>query len=98
MTKGPKGERRPADVIGAAILVGRIATGEAKDKHARPQTESKAARLAGLRGPAFSQFYGQRSGVTVYALFDLLSNVLLNPIFKKILILRSIPSDLARLL
>jgi hypothetical protein len=27
----PKGEKRPADVIGAAILVGRIATGEAED-------------------------------------------------------------------
>jgi hypothetical protein len=28
MPKGPKGEKRPADLIGAAILVGRIATGE----------------------------------------------------------------------
>ena len=31
MPKGPKGEKRPADVIGAAILVGRIATGDAED-------------------------------------------------------------------
>jgi hypothetical protein len=28
MPKGPKGEKRPADVIGAAVLVGKIATGE----------------------------------------------------------------------
>jgi hypothetical protein len=28
MPKGPKGEKRPADVIGAAIRVGKIATGE----------------------------------------------------------------------
>ena len=28
MPRGPKGEKRPADVIGAAIVVGRIATGE----------------------------------------------------------------------
>ena len=28
MPRGPKGEKRPADVIGAAVLVGRIATGE----------------------------------------------------------------------
>jgi hypothetical protein len=28
MPKGPKGEKRPADVIGAAVMVGRIATGE----------------------------------------------------------------------
>jgi hypothetical protein len=31
MPKGPKGEKRPADVIGAAIRVGRIATGEDSD-------------------------------------------------------------------
>jgi hypothetical protein len=29
MPRGPKGEKRPADVIGAAIMVGRIATGNA---------------------------------------------------------------------
>jgi hypothetical protein len=28
MPKGPKGEKRPADVIVAAIMVGKIATGE----------------------------------------------------------------------
>ncbi len=28
MPTGPKGEKRPADVIGAAVMVGRIATGE----------------------------------------------------------------------
>jgi hypothetical protein len=28
MPRGPKGERRPADVIGAAIMVAKIATGE----------------------------------------------------------------------
>jgi hypothetical protein len=28
MPRGPKGEKRPADAIGAAIMVGRIATGE----------------------------------------------------------------------
>ena len=28
MPKGPKGEKRPADVIGAAVKVMRIATGE----------------------------------------------------------------------
>jgi hypothetical protein len=29
--KGPKGKKRPADVIGAAVMVGRIATGEIED-------------------------------------------------------------------
>lgn len=31
MPRGPKGEKRPADVIGAAIMVARIATGEVTD-------------------------------------------------------------------
>ena len=28
MPRGPKGEKRTADVIGAAVMIGRIATGE----------------------------------------------------------------------
>jgi len=43
MPKGPKGERRPADVIGAAIMVGRIATGEIQE--AAPVHKSAAAEL-----------------------------------------------------
>jgi hypothetical protein len=31
MPKGPKGEKRPADVIGNAVKVMRIATGEEED-------------------------------------------------------------------
>lgn len=31
MPRGPKGEKRPADVIGAAIMVARIATGEQEE-------------------------------------------------------------------
>jgi hypothetical protein len=31
MPKGPRGERRPADVVSAAVMVGRIATGEFKE-------------------------------------------------------------------
>lgn len=32
MPRGPKGEKRPADAIGAAIMVGRIATGEVTER------------------------------------------------------------------
>ncbi len=32
MPKGPKGEKRPADVIGTAVKVARIATGEVEDE------------------------------------------------------------------
>lgn len=31
MPKGPKGEKRPGDVIGAAVMVARIATGEIQE-------------------------------------------------------------------
>jgi hypothetical protein len=31
MPRGAKGEKRPADVIGAAVMVGKIATGEISD-------------------------------------------------------------------
>jgi hypothetical protein len=31
MPRGPKGEKRPADVIGAAVMIGKIATGEIDD-------------------------------------------------------------------
>ncbi len=31
MPKGPHGQKRPADVIGNAVLIAKIATGEADD-------------------------------------------------------------------
>jgi hypothetical protein len=31
MPKGPKGEKRPADTVSAAVKIGRIATGEQTD-------------------------------------------------------------------
>jgi len=40
MPKDPKGERRPADVIGAAVMVGRIAMGEVVDKKRAAETEA----------------------------------------------------------
>jgi hypothetical protein len=42
MPRGPKGEKRPADVIGAAVLVARIATGDAPD----PKREKNPAAVA----------------------------------------------------
>lgn len=33
MPTGPKGQKRPADVVGAAVLVAKIATGEASEDH-----------------------------------------------------------------
>jgi len=56
MPKGPRGEKRPADVIGAAVMVGRIATGEVEDSgndptkahHSRGGKKGGAARAAKL--------------------------------------------------
>lgn len=45
MPRGPKGERRPADVVGCAVHVAKIATGE---KGESPQTTREAARAAGV--------------------------------------------------
>ena len=49
MPKGPKGEKRPGDVIGAAVMVAKIATGEIEDS--TPERQGKGyARKGGLRG------------------------------------------------
>ena len=41
MPRGPNGERRPADVIGNAVHVMRIATGEIKEDNLTPQSGDK---------------------------------------------------------
>ena len=47
--KGPRGEKRPADVIGNAIKVARIATGEEVDD-VEDDGKDKAAVSLGKRG------------------------------------------------
>ena len=49
MPRGPKGEKRPADVIGNAIKVARIATGEETDEKTE-DGKDKAAVSLGRRG------------------------------------------------
>jgi hypothetical protein len=48
MPKTPTGAKRPADVIGNAVHVMRIATGEIEEKPRDPGTE--ANRKGGLKG------------------------------------------------
>ncbi len=48
MPRGPKGEKRPADVIGAAVKVMKIATGEIEED--LPDPGKEYARKGGLRG------------------------------------------------
>lgn len=47
MPKGPNGERRPADVIGNAIMVGRIATGEVEEIPAIKSGRVKSGHAGG---------------------------------------------------
>ena len=49
MPKGPHGEKRPADVIGAAIRVARIATGE-EPETTEDDGKDKAAQALGRKG------------------------------------------------
>jgi hypothetical protein len=46
MPKGPKGQKRPADTIGCAVMVARIATGEIEDN----PDGKEYARKGGLSG------------------------------------------------
>ncbi len=50
MPRGPKGEKRPADVIGAAVMVGRIATGEIDQTETLPDGKNAAAVTLGRMG------------------------------------------------
>ena len=51
MPKGPKGEKRPADVIGNAVKVMRIATGEEADETTE-DGKDPAAKALGAKGGA----------------------------------------------
>ena len=51
MPKGPKGEKRPADAIGAAVMVGKIATGEIEETTG-DDGKDKAAVALGRKGGA----------------------------------------------
>lgn len=51
MPRGPRGEKRPADVIGNAVKVMRIATGEEEDDREEAPA-SPAAQLGKLGGAA----------------------------------------------
>ena len=50
MPTGPKGEKRPADVISAAVKVMRIATGEEPEDYGPETSKDKAAQELGRKG------------------------------------------------
>ena len=49
MPKGPKGEKRPADAVGAAVMVAKIATGEIEED-TDDDGKDKAAVELGRKG------------------------------------------------
>lgn len=51
MTKGPRGERRPADTIGCAVMVAKIATGEIEETLKLPSGKVRSGR-AGAKARA----------------------------------------------
>ena len=50
MPKGPKGEKRPADVIGNAVRIMRIATGEVEEAAPIDDGKDPAAKSLGAKG------------------------------------------------
>jgi hypothetical protein len=52
MPKGPQGQKRPADVIGGAVKVMRIATGEEAEDTPIDDGKDKAAQSMGRKGGA----------------------------------------------
>lgn len=51
MPRGPQGQKRPADVIGAAVLVAKIATGDVTEKLQQATGKTRSG-LAGAKARA----------------------------------------------
>jgi hypothetical protein len=60
MPRGPKGEKRPADVIGAAVMIGKIATGEIEDITTEDGKNAAAVALGRKGGMARAEALGKR--------------------------------------
>ena len=52
MAKGPKGERRPADVNARAVMIAKIATGEIEDVTTEDGKNAAAVALGRMGGKA----------------------------------------------
>ena len=62
MPKGPRGEKRPADVIGAAVMVARIATGEIEETLKEPSGKVRSGK-AGAKARADKLTKEERSEI-----------------------------------
>jgi hypothetical protein len=62
MPKGPQGQRCPADVIGCAIMVGRIATGEITEE-LKPASGKVRSGKAGAQARAKNLSQEERTAI-----------------------------------
>jgi len=62
MPRGPQGQKRPADVIGNAVHIARIATGEIEDTTLRQPAKRKSG-LAGAKARAEKLTAEERSEI-----------------------------------
>ena len=67
MPKGPQGQKRPADVIGNAVHVMRIATGEKTDSVPAPKSAAAEMGSKGGKARAASLDAGKRKAVAQMA-------------------------------
>jgi hypothetical protein len=49
MPKGPRGEKRPADAIGRAVMIAKIATGEIEDERELSSAAAELGRKGGKK-------------------------------------------------
>jgi hypothetical protein len=49
MPKGPRGEKRPADAVGLAVMIGKIATGEIEDERELSSAAAELGRKGGKK-------------------------------------------------
>ena len=66
MPKGPQGQKRPADVIGNAVLIAKIATGEIEDTGYKQPAKAKSGR-AGAAARAASLTADERVRIAASA-------------------------------
>jgi hypothetical protein len=66
MPKGPQGQRRPADVIGAAVMVAKIATGEVVELPCKPNGKTRSGK-AGAKARAEILSGERRSEIARFA-------------------------------
>lgn len=62
MARGPNGEKRPADAVGRAVMVAKIATGEIEDE-CRPVSGRTRSGQAGAKARATALSGERRSAI-----------------------------------